>query len=54
MKPAQVNDLILQSLEHEMGGVKVYELAVSCAVNADLKEEWQKYLGQTRNHVVIL
>ena len=54
MKLDQVNDLILQSLEHEMGGVKVYELASSCAINRDLKEVWGKYLEQTRTHVTIL
>ena len=54
MKIKQVEELVLQSLEHEMGGVKVYETAVSCAVNSDLKEEWQKYLEQTRTHVTVL
>jgi hypothetical protein len=38
----QVEELILQSLEHEMGGVKIYTVAVTCALNADLKKEWQK------------
>ena len=28
----------------------MYETAIRCAVNADLKEEWQKYLEQTRDH----
>jgi rubrerythrin len=45
---------VLQSLEHEMGGVKVYESAVECALNSDLKEEWEKYLEQTRTHVSVL
>jgi len=54
MKQQQLNDLILQSLEHEMGGVQVYRTAVQCAVNEDLKEEWSKYLGQTETHVQIL
>ena len=54
MKTKQVEDLVLQSLEHEMGGVKVYEAALTCAVNDDLKEEWQKYLDQTRTHVTVL
>ena len=54
MKTKQVDELILQSLEHEMGGVKIYEMAVSCAVNSDLKEEWEKYLEQTKTHVQIL
>jgi hypothetical protein len=28
----------------------VYSKALECAQNADLKEEWQEYLEQTRNH----
>jgi hypothetical protein len=54
MQSKQVEELILQSLEHELGGVKVYEAAVSCALNADLKSEWQKYLKETQTHVVAL
>jgi len=54
MKTSQLNELLLQSLEHEKGGVLVYETAVSCAVNADLKKEWQKYLEQTRKHVEVM
>ena len=54
MKRDQLNQLILQSLEHEMGGVDVYEKALECVVNDDLRYEWQKYLTQTRTHVQIL
>jgi rubrerythrin len=54
MKMNQVEELILQSLEHEMGGVLVYETALKCAVNADLKKEWKEYLEQTRTHVTAL
>ena len=54
MKSEQLNELLLQALEHEMGGVTIYETALQCAVNADLQEEWQKYLGETRRHVEIL
>ena len=50
----QLDELILQSLEHEKGGVVVYETALACAQNDDLEEEWQKYLGQTRHHVEVL
>ncbi len=50
----QFKELLLQSLEHEMGGVKVYETAVQCVVNAELREEWEKYLEQTQRHVAIL
>lgn len=51
---AQVKELVLQSLEHERGGVKVYEAALQCATNEDLKEEWENYLQQTRRHVEAL
>ena len=50
----QVNELLYQALETEMGGVKVYETAVRCAVNEDLKKEWTEYLEQTREHERIL
>jgi len=50
----QVNELLYQALETEMGGVQVYETAVGCAVNDDLKEEWDKYLEQTQNHERVL
>jgi len=54
MKQAQVKELLIQSLEHERGGIQVYETALKCVVNEDLKEEWEKYLDQTRNHERIL
>ena len=51
---AQVEELVLQALETELGGVQVYRTAVACAVNEDLKEEWQEYLEQTERHVEIV
>jgi rubrerythrin len=54
MEQSQVKELLLQSLEHERGGIQVYENAIKCALNDDLKEEWGKYLEQTRNHERIL
>ena len=58
MKPESLNEqvveLLLQSLEHEKGGVQVYQTALKCAVNEDLKEEWQEYLEQTEHHVEVL
>jgi rubrerythrin len=50
----QLEELLLQSLEHERGGVKVYETALACAQNEDLTKEWEKYLDQTKRHVQIL
>ena len=54
MNTQQVEELVLQSLEHEIGGVKVYSTALGCAVNPDLKAEWQEYLEQTKAHVSAL
>ena len=54
MNNKQLAELLLQSLEHEVGGVRIYEKAVTCAVNDDLRKEWQKYLEQTRHHVDVL
>src|SRR5690349_23899878 len=51
MEKAQLAELVLQSLEHERGGVKVYQAALECAVNEELREEWEKYLEETRTHV---
>ena len=50
----QMRELQLQSLEHERGGVKVYETALTCVVSDDLKKEWSEYLKQTQQHVQIL
>jgi rubrerythrin len=50
----QVTELLLQSLEHEKGGVLVYETALKCVVNSDLKKEWTDYLSETREHVRVL
>ena len=54
MKDTQVDELLYQALETELGGVKIYEKAISCAVNEDLRKEWQKYLSETENHVRIV
>jgi rubrerythrin len=54
MKDEQVRELLYQSLETELGGVQVYTTALRCVENDDLKEEWEKYLEQTKNHVQIM
>jgi rubrerythrin len=54
MNTKQLEELVLQSLEHEMGGVKIYGAALACVKNADLKKEWSGYLEQTRTHVTAL
>jgi hypothetical protein len=50
----QLKELLLQSLEHERGGVNIYETAIGCAVSEDLKYQWSVYLEQTHTHVRIL
>ena len=50
----QIKELLYQALETELGGEKIYKMAISCAVNSDLKEEWQGYLEETQNHQNIL
>ena len=54
MNKEQLNELLYQGLETELGGVQIYQAAVSCAINDELKEEWAKYLEQTRTHVQIM
>jgi rubrerythrin len=54
MNEEQLNELLYQALETEIGGVQVYTTALRCAINEDLKEEWEKYLEQTENHVRIV
>jgi rubrerythrin len=54
MKHENVIDLILQSLEHERGGIQVYTTALECVQNEDLREEWEKYLEETKNHEQVL
>ena len=48
--PAQLNDLVLQMMETELGGEQVYLTALQCAQNPDLKEEWEEYLEETLSH----
>lgn len=50
----QVNELLLQALETEMGGVQIYQTALECVVNKDLKKEWKEYLDQTNRHVEVM
>lgn len=51
---SQVNELLLQALETERGGIKVYTAAVKAAQNEDFKEELQSYLEETRTHEEVL
>jgi rubrerythrin len=50
MNRDQMAELLYQALETEQGGVQVYTTALRCALHEQLKEEWQEYLDQTRDH----
>lgn len=50
MNNEQLRQLLYEALETEMGGVRVYMTAIRCAVNDQLKEEWEEYLEQTQKH----
>lgn len=54
LNTSQVAELLYQALETEKGGVQIYTTALRCAQNKDLKEEWSKYLEQTKTHVQVV
>jgi rubrerythrin len=54
MNKDQLHELLYQALETELGGVEVYETALRCVKNDDLREEWEKYHEQTTHHVEIV
>jgi hypothetical protein len=54
MKDQQLHELLFQAIETEQGGIQIYRTAIECAINDDLKEEWEEYLEQTENHVTVL
>jgi hypothetical protein len=53
MNQRNVADFLLQGLESELGGVKIYETALKCAQDDELREEWENYLEQTEEHAEI-
>ena len=50
----QLDELLYQMLETELGGEQIYLAAISCAVNDDLRSEWKEYLEETRTHQQVL
>lgn len=54
MRDEQLAELLYQALETEISGVQVYQTALRCTVNGDLREEWRGYLEETENHVRIV
>src|SRR5262245_1879189 len=50
----RLNELLYEALETERGGIQVYETAIACSENEELREEWERYHQQTRMHEQIL
>ncbi len=46
----QLDDLVLQMMETELGGERVYRTALTCAVHPELAKEWEEYLQETLSH----
>jgi hypothetical protein len=53
MNETQLHELLFELLETELGGVLVYDTALRCVQNDDLRGEWEKYHDQTKRHVEI-
>lgn len=54
MNRKNFEELLYQGLETELAGEQLYLAAIEAAVNDDVREEWGKYLEETRNHQTIL
>ncbi len=54
MRNEQIAELLYQALETEKGGIRVYETALKCVVNEELRREWEEYLEQTETHERVL
>jgi hypothetical protein len=51
MEKEKLNEFLYELHETEKGGVLIYQTALKCVQNEDLKEEWKKYLEETKTHV---
>jgi len=54
LSTSHLTELLYQALETEKGGVQIYSTALRCALNENLKQEWNKYLEQTKEHVQVV
>jgi hypothetical protein len=54
MHREQLHELLYQVLETDIGGIQVYQTALECSINEELKKEWQEYLEQTETHAQVL
>lgn len=54
MDEKQVTNLLYEAIETELGGEQVYTTALTCVKKPELKEEWKKYLDETKHHQEVL
>jgi len=54
MDSGKLVELLYRAFEVEKGGVEVYETALRCAFNAELREEFERYRDQSKRHVDLL
>jgi len=47
-------ELLYQALETELAGAHIYKRAITAAVDDDLRDEWKKYLRETKHHQEVL
>ena len=46
----RMSHFIVEALEHERSGVEIYRLALACAQDDELRDEFGRHLQQTRDH----
>jgi len=54
MANAELQDLVLQSLEHKRRGALVYETAMQCSQLEDLRQDWESARKHAHEHEKIL
>jgi hypothetical protein len=55
MERSHLEELLNQAIETtELGGERLYEAAIENGVNEELRQEWNKYLDESRTHQEIL
>jgi rubrerythrin len=54
MNDEQLHELLYQALETELGGVQIYETALKCVQNDQLRKELEKYYEDTSRHVELV
>lgn len=53
MRQSNVDDFLLQALETETGGVRVYEAAIRCAHDAGMRKQWTNHRSESEQHARI-